>query len=310
MTADAHRAWRGRGFGLNLEGDFPIPGLEADSWSTPGRRTTIRRRAQVAGGGTVVADASVAGAPFVVTRAPSGYVIDHGHFGRFAVAHDGSAVDCAPAELPHWQWHRFLIGQVLPLAALLRGLEPYHASAVALGDLAYLCLGPSGSGKTSVALELVALGATFMADDVVATEPAGTGVHAYAGPGQASVAEADLVSLENRGLPRWTRLGVIGKEVRLLVTARQRGPLEVGGTYVLGARSESARVVIRSVDSGRAPLLLGSSFNAYIGDEQRALSQLAVAERLARLPLSMVEAPAGATAAEVAEAIVDHMGRA
>jgi len=42
-----------------------------------------------------------------------------------------------------------------------------HASAVAIGPSGLLITGPSGSGKSSLALELMALGATLVADDRV-----------------------------------------------------------------------------------------------------------------------------------------------
>ncbi len=42
-----------------------------------------------------------------------------------------------------------------------------HASAVAIGRSGLLIQGPSGAGKSSLALELMALGATLVADDRV-----------------------------------------------------------------------------------------------------------------------------------------------
>ncbi len=69
-------------------------------------------------------------------------------------------------------WQRLLVAQVLPFAALLRGLEVFHASGVVLGGEAIALLGPSHSGKTSLAMELCDLGASFLADDVLALEVA------------------------------------------------------------------------------------------------------------------------------------------
>jgi HPr kinase/phosphorylase len=42
-----------------------------------------------------------------------------------------------------------------------------HASCVAVGEAGALILGPSGAGKSRLALELIALGATLVADDRV-----------------------------------------------------------------------------------------------------------------------------------------------
>lgn len=46
-----------------------------------------------------------------------------------------------------------------------------HASAVAIGQSGLLITGPSSSGKSSLALELMALGATLVADDRVLATP-------------------------------------------------------------------------------------------------------------------------------------------
>lgn len=42
-----------------------------------------------------------------------------------------------------------------------------HGSVVAVGDAGLLILGASGSGKSSLALQMIALGATLVADDRV-----------------------------------------------------------------------------------------------------------------------------------------------
>ena len=42
-----------------------------------------------------------------------------------------------------------------------------HATCVAVGDRGFLIRGPSGSGKSRLALELIALGARLVADDIV-----------------------------------------------------------------------------------------------------------------------------------------------
>ncbi|MFV0475521.1 MAG: HPr kinase/phosphorylase [Pikeienuella sp.] len=51
-----------------------------------------------------------------------------------------------------------------------------HASAVAAAGRALLILGPSGAGKSALAMELIALGAGLIADDLVVLRPAGDGL--------------------------------------------------------------------------------------------------------------------------------------
>ena len=48
-----------------------------------------------------------------------------------------------------------------------------HATTVAIGDRAVLIRGPSGSGKSGLALQLMAMGATLVADDRTQVRRAG-----------------------------------------------------------------------------------------------------------------------------------------
>jgi ABC-type multidrug transport system ATPase subunit len=52
-----------------------------------------------------------------------------------------------------------VLAQVLPLAAVLRGIDVLHASAVALAAGPIAFLGGSGAGKTTLASRIVARGA-------------------------------------------------------------------------------------------------------------------------------------------------------
>jgi HPr kinase/phosphorylase len=73
-----------------------------------------------------------------------------------------------------------------------------HASAVAIGGRGLLITGAAGAGKTTLALELIALGATLIADDLVMLRPDGTGGLVLAPPPRG----AGLVELRGFGLAR------------------------------------------------------------------------------------------------------------
>jgi hypothetical protein len=110
-----------------------------------------------------------------------GYRLYARHFGLALINPNGERVLCAPPGAPDWSWQRFLVGRVLPWAALLRGREVFHASAVQVGGRAIAIVAPSGGGKTSLALRLVLRGAGFITDDVLALERTPDGINAYPG---------------------------------------------------------------------------------------------------------------------------------
>jgi hypothetical protein len=220
------------------------------------------------------------------------------------VSADGRRVECAPGDLPEWLWQRFLVGQLLPLASLLRGLEPLHASAVVVDGRALLLMGASGTGKSSVALHLVARGAAFLADDVAALELRDGAVVAHPGARLTSVDRHELERLPAATGASWARLGVHEDEVRIVVEPSAAGAVPVGGVLVLTRPTSPGELSIEPV-AGWPELLLGGTFNAYLRAPERLLRQLDVAARLAEtVPLRQVTAPEGTGAGAVAEAIL------
>ena len=75
--------------------------------------------------------------------------------------------------------------------------EVLHASCVAFGDKGLLIIGSSGSGKSSLALELMALGATLVADDRVQLTKAGDRISASCPPSIAGKIEAREIGILN-----------------------------------------------------------------------------------------------------------------
>ena len=88
------------------------------------------------------------------------------------------------------------------MAATPKGPVNIHASAVAFGTTGLLILGASGSGKSSLALQLMALGATLVADDrVIATPDLNGGLRMTAPPCLKGMIEArgvGLIRVDNR----------------------------------------------------------------------------------------------------------------
>ncbi len=154
-------------FGLGLDLEFEVPGL----WPSPSGRPRVRLRHVSpedldAGWDERGAEALVRGRrtggrlAMTVDRAGGEYRVwaeDHGFY-RLAPAR--ALVDCAPPPgVPDWRWQRVLVGNVLPLAAVLAGHEALHASAVEIDGRAVGFVARSGAGKTSIAIALVLRGA-------------------------------------------------------------------------------------------------------------------------------------------------------
>lgn len=75
------------------------------------------------------------------------------------------------------------------------GAQTLHASAVAIGGRGILILGRSGAGKSALALRVMALGATLVADDQVMLRSERASLIASAPPQLAGLIEARGVGL-------------------------------------------------------------------------------------------------------------------
>lgn len=290
--------WRGVAFGLALEADFFARGvLEQDVDSPDGHSGATAHAcslARVCAGGLeqewphegarVLRDLHDRSGHRLLTieeHPEAGYRLDAPAFGRYLVARDGGRILCAPSDLPDWEWQAFLIGQVLPLAAVLHGLEAVHASAVALGDEVIGLVADSRGGKSSLAINLVRRGAAFVADDVLALERAGERILVHPGPTLASVrhAEADAI-----GPAAVRRLGtVVGRDEHELRLSMKREPrtLALAALYVI-ERSEHEPVgAVRELEPDPR-LLLGNTFNGFVRTPARLVGQLDLYAQLSR----------------------------
>ena len=271
MASSAKR-WRGRAFGLSIDGDVALPGLRpAGPGPADGERPLAIETASPAplderplgervcewrddsGQVTLAIDRGDAGYRFLVTGV-----------GLYELSADGSVLRCTPVPAAGWPWRRYLIAQVLPFAAVLQGLEVFHASAVAIGGEAVAISGPSGLGKSTLALELQRTGAGFLTDDVLALEIRDGVVLAHSGTG--------LVKVRRR-----TGAGLV--EVRrALATVPEPLPL---GTFCLLEPSADDELHVREVPA-EPRHLLGSTFNLVVATAERLSAQLDVCAGMSR----------------------------
>jgi hypothetical protein len=242
-----------------------------------------------------------------VDRRPDlGYRIWAPGFGRHTVSLDGTVIRSAlPRRGTHWQ--RLVFAQVLPLAAALQGLELFHASAVELGGRAVAFVAASGTGKTSVAAHLVAAGASFVTDDVLALETGPDGVVAHPGPVGASIDPQELRRVSEAGRSRLGRARRDGAKVRLPLQP-VAGSLPLAAICFLTRSDTPGRLVVSEEPSPAPRRLLASSFLPYLQTPERLATHLDVCSRLAGSTRSVtVSVPAGVDARGVANELLEYL---
>jgi len=233
-----------------------------------------------------------------------GYRLHARHFGLAMVSEDGGEVLCAPPQDEPWSWQRFLVGRILPWAAVLRGVEVFHASGVVLGGRALAFVGATGVGKTSVALHLVLGGAGLLTDDVLAVDRSAGVLRAHPGPGIISVrpAERDRIAPE-----RWHRLGrELGDSGKTYVAVRREAePHPLGAMYFLERGAAVAGVQL--IDPPNPLRVVGSTFNQSIQAPARLRAQFDLcADLAAAVPMYRLGVPDGLGAAQLAELVREH----
>ena len=302
-----------RAFGLEIELSFEAPGLPRAGAGTPGRPTTaelvapedIDRDWPADEATRVLEESFEPGEPArtIDAHPVAGYRLYAQHFGLARISLDGSRIACSPPDDEPWSWQRFLVGRVLPWAAVLRGLEVLHASAVTIDGRAVAFVGPTGAGKTSLAIRLVARGHRFLTDDVLALERSGEGLVAHPGAGIAAVRPAEREAIaESTWSGLGQELGHSGKTY--LELPRADGPVPLGAVYFLRLGGDQAIEPIAGPDPR---LLLGNTFVLGVQTAERLRNQLEVCAHIAaNVPLFWLRIAPDVGSAALAEAAERH----
>jgi hypothetical protein len=304
-------ATRSTVFGLDVYADRPLPYLAGATAPPTGRRLDLAlRRDSRVGAWDPAAEAisderDAAGEPvFRIESGRRGYRIAGPAYGETVLAGDGGqATGCLDgAALEGWQ--RMLIAQALPFAAVLRGLEVFHAAAVVIDGRAVLLTGPSGAGKSSLALALRRRGAGFLADDVVAVGRRGEETIAHPGAPVASVATAEAARLRAAELGGEDR--VLGEDARetMVAVAPLAASAPLGAVFVL-ERQEREEPGFEPVDDPR--LLLASTFNLLLRDPARLVRLLDLCATLARWRCERLAFGPGVEPEELAELVENRV---
>lgn len=213
--------------------------------------------------------------------AEAGYRIWSPVHGENVLSADGCGLRATTGSGGIEAWQRLLIAQVLPFAAVLRGLEVFHASAVVYEGGAVAFVGQSGSGKTSLALELCRGETDFIADDVLALERADDDLVGHPGTPVAGIdhAEAGRINRSESGEGEEI-LSVNSRErVARVPLAAEPAPLR---TLFFLDRSPGGPAQPRFEPATDSKALLAATFNFVLADPERLHGLLDVCALVAR----------------------------
>jgi len=310
-------AWRSSAFGLALEGAFEAPGFARDLHAAsdfPLVRLNLMSDPDVRA--AWVDDQAERlvnwrfddGRPVMtVDRHPElGYRLFAIGQGVHVVSADGSRICSAPAGAEDWIWQRFLVGQVLPLAAVLSGREVLHASAVTIVGRAVCFVGESGAGKTSLALNLALRGAEILSDDVAAVSLRGPHLTVHPGPRLANLRHEEDTRLGPRRALLGEAIGSDAEGLRLVVPGAP-APARLSAVYFLDRAADVDELQFLELSDKPFSALAACCFTRFLSTPDRLRNQLRTygtlvdSARLFRLCV-----PAGMGAAELSVHVEAH----
>jgi hypothetical protein len=312
-------------FGLDVYADTPLALLGSPQASPTGRELHLRVEQALSldepQAASVLCDEHKPDGSVnfrIETDPGGGYLIWGPNYGRHLLSADGHRLCCSPSGADSGEWQRLLIAQVLPFAALLQGLEVFHASAVVLDGSALALVGPSGSGKTSLALELCRLGASFLADDVLALEIRDGELLGHPGTPVAGVSrgEARRVAVTSApalndsdphdpALPGTLALHANAREL-VIATTGAHEPAPLAALFFLNRRADGPELP-RFETVSDPQLLLSATFNFVLSTSARLSGLLEVCAIAAGSRVERVLAGPSVDATQLSEAIAQRM---
>jgi hypothetical protein len=303
---------RATAFGLDVEADTPLSFLSHSSATPTGRPLSVSveaggtARSQWPAGGELICDERGPGGGVnfqIETHPGQGYLISGPEYGSHLLAADGRRLRCFPEGRPESSWQRMLIAQVLPFAALLHGLEVFHASAVVYGGETVAFLGPSRSGKTSLALELCARGASFMADDVLALETREGRLLAHPGSPIAGVARDPRSGSKSDDIDdAGAEVVAVNERERILRISGATEPVVLGTLFFVDRKADGPESPTFQATAD-AQMLLAATFNFVLATPQRLRGLLEVCALAARLRVELIGCGPSTDVPELADAV-------
>jgi hypothetical protein len=188
----------------------------------------------------------------------------------------------------------YLLSQALSFVLLERGVEPLHATVVAVGGRAVGFMGAPGTGKSTLAAEFLRMGAKVVTDDLLVVDRAESGFLAHPGPPRIKLSPEvarRLLGDGTSGVPTTAAGKLI---IPLGDGTWSADPVRLDRLYVLQVSyAPTGRVSIRGVSERRALLeLTRNTFNPVVVTPPRLRRQFQAASTLAStLPVKTVSYP-------------------
>lgn len=180
----------------------------------------------------------------------------------------------------------YLLGPVMGLVLRLRGKACLHASAVKIGDSAIALAGPSGSGKSTTAAAFARLGFPILSDDVAPVSHEGGRFMIDAGYPRLRLWPESVNSLYGSAdalpllTPSWDKhyLSLTEDGYRF-----QQDALPLGAVYLLGERTTAPEApIIRPVRKRAAVIdLVANAYASYFLDKAMRAHEFRFLSRLA-----------------------------
>ena len=294
----ASTVYRYAAYGISIRSDAPLPfartrenalaEVELRSHAAP-IAPSIRSNIQ---------QEPISSSAFDVGSLPEGsnYVVLRG-IGEILVSPDGRSLACHRyAQSSAESFNVYLLTQALSFALVKSGLEPLHATAVAISGKAVVFLGDCGFGKSTLAAAFLQAGHRLLTDDLLVLRNASAGLLAH--PGSPRIKLFPEVARKFLGdavtgvpmNPRTHKLIIPLKEPHICTHA-----LPLSAIYALAPALDlpGAEVHIAAISQRQAFVtLLASTFNRVILDSPRLRRQFEIIQAVANgLPVKKLSYP-------------------
>ena len=275
--------YRCSAFGLTVESDWPLAGSAA---AAPGAKecmtvTRVRRRPSAAidevwrhSAERILEHRRDDGVvTFTVDHSGEHYRFSLEGFGRYLISVDGTSIVCelGAADLDHHE--RFVLGHGLPVAAVLRGYEVLHASAIATDGGAAAFAGVSSAGKTRLAARLITRGGVFLTDDVLAVQATDHHVLAHPGPAFMAIRQDDAAMIAELG---GRSGGALGGTDKVHMSPPSRG--RVSRLRVIYHLQWGDTFAITPLEPANVNRVLALAFVPYLAAPERLVRHLRIAQ--------------------------------